>query len=132
MKSPSLPWLGAVSMLASRSPFGFVERGGGSSRPANGLAARREHSSGKRLPARRFVSAPFGASRRPGWPVHPQLRRWLCRVVRTRRDTAFALEMASVEDSDFNGGNAGEVSFGRFVRSCRQLYGAWHASLVTL
>jgi len=132
MTNPSIPWLGVASMLASRSPFGYVGRGRGSLSPANDLAARQERYSGKRLPARRYVSAPFGGPRRPGWRVHSQLRQQMCSVVRSRWDTAFALELTSVEDSDFSGGNVGEVSFGRFVRSCRQLYGAWHASLVTL
>lgn len=33
------------------------------------------------------------------------------------------LETSSREDSGLSGGNGGEVAFGRFVRSCRRLYG---------
>jgi hypothetical protein len=54
-------------------------------------------------------------------------------VVLCRSDSAghgFALVMTSVEGSDLSGGNVGEGLFERSVRSCRQLYGAWHASSV--
>jgi hypothetical protein len=132
MRSSPIPWLGAVPMLASGSPARLREARMGLAETHHWPRRSARGCSGKRLPARRFVSAPFGAPRHPGWRVHPLLRQWLCSVVRTRRVTAFAFVMTSVEDSDLSSGNVGEGSFGRFVRSCRQLYGAWHASLVRL
>jgi hypothetical protein len=49
MTSPSIPGLGAISMLASGSPFGSAGRSGSSLRLANDLAIRQE-----RFPANSF------------------------------------------------------------------------------
>jgi len=88
--------------------------------PANGFQPVDKH----RLPS--------GCRGDPGGGCIRSFGSVMCSVVRSRRDTAFALVVTSVEDSDLSGGNVGEGSFGRFVRSCRQLYGAWRASLARL
>jgi hypothetical protein len=112
MRRPRIPRLGAIPVLAPGSPV--RPRGARKGLAETRRPRRSAGDSGKRLPARRSVAAL--ASRRPGWRVHPQLRRWLCSVVRNRRVTVFAFVMTSAEGSDLSGGNVGEGrSGGSFV-----------------
>jgi hypothetical protein len=119
MRSSRIPRLDAISVLAPGSPVRpRGARRGLTETRQHDLAARQEDPANG-FQARRLVATPFGGSRRPGWRVHPQLRQRLCSVARNRRVSVFALVMTSAEDSDLSGGNVGEGTLGRFVRSCR-------------
>jgi hypothetical protein len=127
MKSLWIPWRGANLVLAPGSPVRLRGARLELVETDDALAVRQEISANDFQPVDPSRRSRCGG---PGRWVRSQLRLRLCPSLRIRRVTIFAFAMTSVEGSDLSGGDVGEGTFGRTVRSCRLHCGAWRASSV--